>query len=67
MGTVAPCKTAFARIGVLRLGNRVGNKECSAVPSVCDSRELGRLGVTRDWTTRRCPDVGSEAVGDDGR
>lgn len=66
-GTTAPCSTAFARIGVLRLGKSEGNNVCRAVPRVCASRELGWPGVTRDWTTRKCPDVGSDAVGDEGR
>jgi len=67
IGTTAPCRTAFARIGVRRLGNNVGNSACRAVPSVCDSLEAGKVGVIRDCTTRRWPDVGSEAVGEDGR
>lgn len=67
MGTTAPCNTAFARIGVLRLGKRVGSKVCRAVPRVCVSRELGKVGVMRDCTTRKCPDVGSDAVGDEGK
>lgn len=35
MGTAAPCSTGFARTGVLRLGNRWGKIEWSAVPIVC--------------------------------
>ena len=67
MGTTAPCSTALARIGVLRLGNNVGNNAFRAVPSVCVSRELGKMGVTSDCTTRKWPDVGSAAVGEEGR
>lgn len=57
----------FASIGVLRLGNNVGSKKCNTVPRVWGSRELDKFGVTNDWTTRRWPDVGSEAAGDEGR
>ena len=67
IGTTAPWRTALARIGVLRLGKSAGSKLCNIVPIVCGSREPCRLGVTSDCTTRRWPDVGSDAVGDEGR
>ena len=35
MGTTAPCRTGLASTGVLRLGNRCGRREWSAVPTVC--------------------------------
>ena len=34
MGTVAPCSTGFARIGVLRLGKSEGRIACNAMPMV---------------------------------
>lgn len=34
IGTTAPCKTGLARTGILRLGNKLGRRECSAVPMV---------------------------------
>jgi len=37
MGTTAPCSIGRASTGVRRLGNKLGNSVCSAVPSVCGS------------------------------
>lgn len=36
IGTTAPCRTGFARIGVRRLGNRAGSRACRAMPRVCE-------------------------------
>ena len=67
MGTVAPCSTGFARIGVLRLGKSEGRMACNAMPMVWCSLLLDSSGVTSDWTTLRCPELGFDSEGDDGR
>lgn len=67
MGTTLPCSTGFASIGVLRLGKSAGSVVCSAVPRVCGSRVPDADGVTNACTTRKWPDVGSEAQGEEGR
>lgn len=67
IGTTTPCRTGRARIGVLRLGNKVGRRACIAVPSVCGSFVPCKKGEMSDWTTRKWPVDGSEADGEEGR
>jgi hypothetical protein len=78
IGTAAPCRTGFARTGVLRLGKRLGSSQCSAEPIVwtCEAglfRRIvdwlvfvvaGILGGSGDWTTLR---DGEPESGDRGR
>ena len=54
-------------MGIRRLGNNVGNSACSAAPMLWGSRVPANAGVTNDWTTRKWPDVGSDADGEDGK
>ncbi len=67
IGTTAPCRTAFACMGVLLLGNSVGNSACNTVPKLCTSRDPVEVGATSDCTTLKWPDVGSAVVGEEGR